>query len=194
MTTVEEVLRAYGEGMDVNDFADQLAETLRRRLGANPRALSAHDRQVLIRVGVPVGDLDGRWPGGADRVVVDTAADLLAANSVLLSASDVADRLGRSPGRIRAAIADGSLYGVKVGRNRLPPAWQFTDDDAPLPHLRAVIAAIPRDTSAVTLARVMTEPSEELFLDGHAVSPRDWLVAGKSAAPVTMMIEQLYAW
>ncbi len=192
MTTVEEVLRAYGN-MDVNDFADQLSETLRHRVGADPRALSAHDRQVLIRVGVPVGDLDGRWPG-ADRVVVDAAADLLAANSMLLSAFDVAGRLGRSPSRIRAAIADGSLYGVKVGRNRLLPAWQFTDDDAPLPHLRAVIAAIPKDTSAVTLARVMTESSDELFLDGRAVSPREWLVAGKTATPVATMIEQLYAW
>ncbi len=46
----------------------------------------------------------------------------------------------------------------------------------------------------MTIQRVMTEPTDELFLDGRAVCPRDWLIAGQSTAPVVQLIEYLYAW
>jgi hypothetical protein len=110
-----------------------------------------------------------------------------------MSAAAAADRLGRSVGRIRGAIADGSLYGVKVGRQWLVPLWQL-HGATPLPHLRKVIAAIPAGTSAVTIERVMTGPTDELYIDGQAVSPRDWLLAGNWPGPVTDLVAQLYAW
>ena len=193
MTTVEEVLRVYGDGIDVNDFADQLADALKGRVAPDPRALSGHDQQVLARIGVPAADMAGHRHI-AGRAVVDTAADLVAGISTLLPAADVAMKLNRSVVRIRGAIADGSLYGVKVGRSWLLPQWQLTATAGPIPHLRTIIAAIPHGTSAVTMQRVMTEPSDELFLDGQAVSPRDWLIAGRVAPPIVEMIEQLYAW
>ncbi len=193
MTTVEDVLRMYGDGIGVADFADQLAESMRGKTAPDSRALSAHDRQVLGRIGVPAADLTGQ-PLPAGRAVVDAAADLLVANAAMLPVADVAARLGRSVVRVRGAIADGSLYGVKVGRSWLLPQWQFTDAAAPIPHLRKIIAGIPPGTSAPALQRVMTEPDDELFLDGHPVSPRDWLIAGQFAAPVVQLIEQLYAW
>lgn len=192
LTTVEEVLRAYGGGIGVDDFADQLKHALRNRVGPDPRALSGRDRQVLASIGVPEADIDEHAPT-AGRPVVDAAADLVAATSALLTAAQVATRLGRSTVRIRGAIADRSLYGVKVGRSWLLPPWQLIDD-GPLPHLRDIIAAVPEETSAVTMTRVMTEPNDELFLDGYPVSPRDWLIAGQSPIPVAQMIGQLYAW
>ena len=63
-----------------------------------------------------------------------------------------------------------------------------------LPHLRKVIAAIPDGTSAVTLDRVMTQPNDELYVDGLPASPRDWLLAGKEPAAVVDIVRQLYAW
>lgn len=191
MSTVESVLRTYGNGIEVDDFAGQLERVLRRRVVADPRGLSGHDRRVLAAVGVPADDLDE----SARPTIIEAAADLLTATSAAVPAAQVASRLGRSVTRIRGAIADGSLYGVKVGRSWLLPAWQFTGDHSgPLPHLRGVIAAIPEGTSAVSVQRVMTEPSDELYLDGAPVSPRHWLLAGQDATPVVEMVRQLYAW
>lgn len=189
MTSIESVLRIYGNGIGADDFADQLDHLMRRRVTVNPRALSTHDRSVLAAVGVPAADLDRQSTGR----LVDQAARLLEENSLALPAAAAAERLGRSLTRIRGAIADGSLYGVKVGRSWLIPRWQL-DEAKPLPHLRKVIAAIPEGTSAVTLERVMTQPSEELYVDGKPVSPRNWLLAGNDPGAVVEIVRQLYAW
>ena len=189
MTTIDNVLQMYGNGITAEDFADQLGDAMRRRVLADPRALARHDRTVLTEVGVPGVDLNRRPSQG----FVDTAARLLVENSRALTAAAAAERLGRSVIRIRGAVADGSLYGVKVGRSWLVPLWQL-DQARPLPHLRKVIAAIPEGTSAVTLERVMTQPSDELYVDGLPVSPRDWLLAGKDPVVVVDIVRQLYAW
>ena len=189
MTSIEGVLKIYGNGIGADDFADQLDHLMRRRVSVDPRALSAHDRGVLAAVGVPAADLDRQSAGR----LVDQAARLLEENSLALPAAAAAERLGRSVTRIRGAIADGSLYGVKVGRSWLVPRWQL-DEANPLPHLRKVIAAIPEGTSAVTLERVMTQPSEELYVDGKPVSPRNWLLAGNDPGAVVEIVRQLYAW
>ncbi len=68
-----------------------------------------------------------------------------------------------------------------------------TPSAAPIPHLRKV-AAIPAGTSAVTLERVMTQPSDELYVDGRAVSPRDWLIVGNEPEAVVNLVGLLYAW
>lgn len=188
MTSIESVLERYGNGIDAGDFAEQLDQLMRRRSGADPRGLSLHDRQVLTAVGVPAADLDGSGPDLLAR-----AGQLLEGNSSSLSVTAAADRLGRSASRVRGSIADGSLYGNKVGRYWLIPAWQLSGAD-PIPHLRKVIAAIPAGTSALTIDRVMTQATDELYLDGTAVSPRDWLLAGNAPAAVVDLVAQLYAW
>lgn len=190
MTTLESVLRRYGHGLEPDEFARELERVMQQRVLADHRGLSAHDRRLLAAIGAPAADLDRQVP--AD--VVDAAADLLTSNAAALTTQQAASRLGRSVSRIRGAIADGSLYAVKVGRSLLLPAWQFTDEPGPLPHLRRIIAAIPDGVSAVTVQRVITEPSDELYLDGAPVSPRHWLLAGQDPTPVTEMLEQLYAW
>jgi hypothetical protein len=189
MTSIDNVLEMYGNGITADDFADQLGDVMRRRVAVDPRALSLHDRTVLTAVGVPAADLNRQPSQG----LVDQAARLLEENSLALSAPAAAELLGRSVIRIRGAIADGSLYGVKVGRSWLVPLWQL-DQANVLPHLRKVIAAIPEGTSAVTLERVMTQPSEELYIDGQPVSPRNWLLAGNEPAAVVDIVRQLYAW
>src|SRR4051794_19783433 len=107
MTSIESVLELYGNGIGADDFADQLDQLMRRRPAADSRGLSTHDRDVLTAVGVPAADLDR--PG---RDLVVEAGQLLEANALALPVAVAADRLGRSVGRVRGAIADGSLYGV----------------------------------------------------------------------------------
>lgn len=189
MTSIASVLEAYGHGIDLDDFASQLDHAMRGRAIPDRRALSLHDRGVLTAVGVPVSDLDR----ANARSVVDQAALLLDANSEALPVTAAAAALGRTGARVRGAIADGSLYGIKVGRNWLIPTWQL-DDAGPIPHLRKVIAAIQPGTSAIALARVMTQLTEELYIDGAPVSPRGWLRAGQPPGAVVALVEQLYAW
>lgn len=189
MTSIDDVLAIYGNGIDAEDFADLLGAVMRSRVTADPRGLSVHDRGVLVQVGLSAADLDRQPRNG----VVDRAARLLEENSRALTVAAVAERLGRSVNRIRGAIADGSLYGVKVGRSWLIPQWQL-GQAGPIPHLRKVIAAIPAGTSAVTLERVMTQPSDELYVDGRPVSPRAWLLAGNEPGAVVDLVGLLYAW
>src|ERR1700712_152659 len=132
MTSIESVLELYGNGVQADDFADQLDQLMRRRPAADPRGLSAHDRGVLTAVGVPPADLDRSGPD-----LVTQAGQLLETNAAALPVTAAAAAMGRSAGRIRGAIADGSLYGVKVGRYWLIPRWQLKGRD-PLPHLRKV--------------------------------------------------------
>jgi len=188
MTSIESVLERYGNGIDAADFAEQLDQLMRRRPDADPRSLSQHDREVLTAVGVPGADLDRPGPD-----LLALAGQLLKASTSALSVAAAAARLGRSVSRVRGAIADSSLYGNKVGRYWLIPAWQLSGAD-PIPHLRKVIAAIPAGTSALAIDRVMTQATDELYLDGTAVSPRDWLLAGNPPAAVTDLVAQLYAW
>ena len=64
MTSIESVLKIYGNGIEADDFADQLGHLMRRRVTVDPRALSDHDRRVLAGVGVPAADLDRQQSGG----------------------------------------------------------------------------------------------------------------------------------
>jgi hypothetical protein len=189
MTTVESVVLEFGNGLDPQDFARELDRVMRDRARSDPRALSAHDRDVLLQVGVPTADLQA----GEPRTLVGAAADLLEAQGGMRTVGGTAELLGRSPSRIRGAIADGSLFAVKLGRSWMLPDWQF-DGARPLPSLRAVLAAVPEGMSALALGRLLTEPHGELTLDGVPVSPRHWLLAGRPAAPVTDLVSQFYAW
>lgn len=189
MKSIQDVLEAYGNGIDADDFAAQLDQTMRRRIAGDPRILSPHTQDVLTSVGVTASDLNRTAP----HSLVDQAARLLTQNSSALPTVAAAQRLGRSVVRIRGAIADGSLYGVKVGHSWLIPVWQL-DGAHPLPHLRKIIAAIPQGTSAVAMERVMTQATDELYLDGTAVSPRQWLLTGQHPEPVIQILQQLYAW
>lgn len=46
MTSIDDVLEVYGNGISADDFADQLGDVMRHRVSADPRALSLHDRAV----------------------------------------------------------------------------------------------------------------------------------------------------
>jgi len=100
--------------------------------------------------------------------------------ATLIPAADVAAIIGEDPaglGLLTARRTDG-----QVGY----PAWQF-EAGKPLPGLRDVLAAFPRDFHPLDIERVMTTPDEEL--DGQ--SPREWLVAGASPARVLAFVDDL---
>lgn len=188
VTILADLVQSYGLTMD--EFTDELRDELAARPRGDPRALTAGERDVLTSIGVPARDLDEPLPAQA---VTTAAANLLEHAAGMVSTGEMAQTLGRSESRIRGAIADGSLLGVRIGRGWRIPTWQVANGH-PIPHLRKVVAAIPTGVSQATIGRVMTTPTDELYLDGQAVSPRDWLLSGGDPALVTAILAALYTW
>ncbi len=186
--TLAELVEPYG--LTVDEFTDQLRGELAAHVQADPRALTAAERGVLQSIGVAPADLDAPLAAGD---VVTTAAHVLAATADMLTTDAMAHALDRSESRVRGAIADGSLAAVRVGRTWRLPAWQM-EAGRPIPHLRKIIVAKPDDVSWALVGRVMTSPTDELYVDGHAVSPRTWLLDGGDPRSVVSIISMLLAW
>ncbi len=97
---------------------------------------------------------------------------------------EVAALLGTSSPEVLGMTAAGSLYAHTLagGLGRWPD-WQFAGGH-PLPHLAAVVAALPSGTHPVTLRAFMITPDPALRHDDVAVSPRDWLLGGGDVTAV----------
>jgi len=96
----------------------------------------------------------------------------------------VAALLGKSEHSVLGMTAAGRLYAHTLAGDGLRwPGWQFAGG-RPLPHLAAVVAALPSGTHPVTLRAFMITPDPALRHDDVAVSPRDWLLGGGDVTAV----------
>jgi len=112
----------------------------------------------------------------------------------------VAALLGTSEHSVLGMTEAGELYAHTLAPDgQRWPSWQFADGH-PLPHLAAVVAAIPAGSHPSGVRTVMTSPSPDLVaavpLD-HPVrpliseirrSPADWLSGGGSPMPVLALL------
>lgn len=116
------------------------------------------------------------------------------------SPAAVAALLGVSEREVLSLTAAGALYSYMLAGGSLRfPSWQFASA-RPLPHLAAVVAAIPAGSHPTGVRALMTTPSPDLVdavpLD-HPISqliptirrsPADWLSGGGSLAPVMALL------
>lgn len=113
-----------------------------------------------------------------ERTLSRTLAQALAVRVGALTTAELATRLGKDASRVRHLAREGALVVLPGGgRSTLFPAWQL-EGAALVPGLRIVLAGLPEELGAVSVARFMTQPSPELTIDGAELSPRDWLLAG----------------
>lgn len=114
-------------------------------------------------------------------------AGLAAAYGALVSGSlrvsEVAERLGVDPSRVRQRIHARSLYAFRHRSTWLIPAFQI-DQGRVLAGLPPVLAALAPDLHPVAATRWLTTPTGALELDGEAVSPVAWLRSGSDPAVV----------
>ncbi|ROR76082.1 hypothetical protein SAMN06295974_3770 [Plantibacter flavus] len=127
------------------------------------------ERLAEVEARVARGDLAARERKTRLSVIADA-----------MSTEEVADMLGIDASSVRHRQSKDQLYSIKVGAKRLYPAWQFTDSTKPaaLPHLAAIISAIPKGMHAATVQGFMTTPQRSLHIDDNRVTPRDWLQQG----------------
>lgn len=190
MMTIAEVLAPFGVGED--EFVAALSEDLCAAPDANASQLSAADEAVLRAHGGIAEPVDD------DRAV--RAAALRSASSNLaalargsLSVEQAATLLGVDASRVRHRVRDRALYGFKIGAGLRLPTWQF-EGDAPIPGLRAVLAALPTDVHPLEVAGFMTTPDPDLTVGDEPLNVRDWLLGGGDVIAVVELIAHADAW
>jgi excisionase family DNA binding protein len=129
------------------------------------------------------GGLHAELPDLPDRASTATLQRRFAIARESLSTVDAARLLNVTDSRIRQRINAGTLRAVKYGRGWRVLACQFADDRE-VPGIGRVVESIPRDVPAVTVDTFFTTPSVDLLVAGEAVTPRDWLLAGRDVGAV----------
>lgn len=107
-----------------------------------------------------------------ERVQVRDAARAEAEAS--LTRAEVARLLHMPTARMAELAAAARLFTYKDGRLVLYPRWQFWGP-TPLPHLGAVLAAIPHGSHHRTIRIFMTSPTNSLVVAIDPLNPRVWL-------------------
>jgi hypothetical protein len=109
-----------------------------------------------------------------------------------LTTRQAGERLGVSDARIRQRLRDRSLFGVRHGRSWKLPLFQFTAHGE-LPGWGAVCARLPLAVAPVAVERWLALPHSDLVVreDEPPVSPRAWLLHGRSAEAVAELADEL---
>ncbi|MQA07501.1 MAG: DNA-binding protein [Pseudonocardiaceae bacterium] len=179
---LETVLAKAGLRVTATEFLHLIEDAARRLSPPNPdpsHYFSADQRDALTEVGL---DLSPRTSNEVDARAKTVAEQAVLRDSAL-TVADAARTLGVDSSRIRHRLADGRLIGWKDRGGWRLPAWQFTSSGV-LPGLEAVLAALPDDQPPLVVAGFMTTPQDDLRIDTHPATPRQWLLASGDPRPV----------
>lgn len=123
----------------------------------------------------------------AERAIAASIAEVRAG---ALTVSEVASLLGQPRAAVLQAATSGDIYAI-LGELPAPeplfPSWQFHEGRV-IPHLRAVIAALPADEHPLLVQSFMTSWNED-YLDGWP--PAAWLLAGRDPDAVVRYADDL---
>lgn len=188
---VREALAGYGLPADPRRFAELVVAALREVM-ATPIVedaagqLTVAEAKELRTVGLDIDAAEGSAAPAAAR----TAATMTALLAGSLTVEETATRLGVTAGRVRQMLADRSLVGIRDGSGWRIPVYQL-DGDRPVRNLRTVLRSTPASLHPIALFRWLTGPDPALEIDGHRVSPRDWLAAGGDPDRVAALAAEL---
>jgi hypothetical protein len=181
-----DVLRKRGIDLSDEEFAvllDDALDGLAAGVEGDPsRSLTPAETAALAGGGADL------TPLGAEEPVprAETAATYVALLAGGLTVAQSAARLDVDPSRVRHRLAERTLYGIRLRAGWRLPAFQFTEGGM-VPGLDRVLPAIPADLHPLAVWRWLTTPVADLALDGSAVAPLQWLVAGGPPAPVATL-------
>jgi hypothetical protein len=182
-SSVHEWFAAGGRGFAEEDLVAALEELTRDDSGVD---LPNRDREFWeAHSGIKASEQDR-----AAASARNAAARLLSETSAL-TADEVASLLRLTPSTVRHYRASQRLYSFLVHGRIAFPAWQFTAAGAPIPHLEAVLRALPEGLHPQAVAGFFLTPQPDLRLGGEAASPKDWLESGGSAEPAVALASSL---
>jgi hypothetical protein len=105
-----------------------------------------------------------------------------------LTTAEAARYLKVDVSRIRQRLRERSLFGIEYDGERRLPRFQFERKQV-LPGLREVVSALPEGLNPLDVAEWFLSPNPglEMAKQDAALSPREWLLRGRSAAVVVKL-------
>jgi excisionase family DNA binding protein len=122
-----------------------------------------------------------------------TAAKYLALLASALTTKEAAQVLEVGESRIRQRLREGTLYGVKAGRENRLPVFQF-EGGKEVPGIGKVLKHVDCSLHPVAVLNWFMLPNPDLFLDeeeASPVSPRYWLLSGSDPKVLARLAEDL---
>lgn len=121
-----------------------------------------------------------------------TIVDYMALIETSLPTAQAAAMLDVDVSRIRQRIRERSLLGVEYEGEWRLPRFQFERKKV-LPGLSAVLTVLPVELNPLDVATWFLEPNVDLEADevGHTISPRAWLLQGRSPVTVAQLARNL---
>lgn len=185
------------------------ATTVRKLFRASARALMANRplREVTTAASEPAvvlskAELDALTEAGlstkprigdvAQDPLTKTIVDYMALIETSLSTAQAAAVLDVDVSRIRQRIRERSLLGVEYEGEWRLPRFQFERKKV-LAGLAAVLTAVPAELTPLDVATWFLEPNIDLEADeaGTPMSPRAWLLHGRSPSAVVQLARNL---
>jgi hypothetical protein len=150
--------------------------------------LVADEVQALESVGA---DLTPRELGERDPIV-RAALEWTKLISTSVTAEKAGKLLGVGPSRIRQLLAAKGLYGFHWRGRWLLPLFQFIESGV-LPGLGEVLQHLPEELSPLEVQSFFLTADADLHEEklDRALTPVEWLVAGRSAKTVARLIADL---
>jgi hypothetical protein len=127
------------------------------------------------------------WEEGAEKDPLNQSiGDYMALLETSYTTSEAAELLKVDSSWIRRRLRECSLFGIDYeGRKRLPH-FQF-DGPRVIPGLREVLAALPKNLNPLDVAEWFLSRNRDLEDEDMELSPRQWLLSGRKAAPVVAL-------
>lgn len=191
--SLEQLLTEHQVPLTVDQFVAELSAAFWTSPVPAAAPLSSEAVRALRDHGGDLArDVVDHWDPSAARAAqaVTAARAVKALMDSTVDPAEAARLLGVDRSRVYHRLADGSLYGVKVGRLRRLPRWQFTTEGE-LPGLRDLLEVLRGDAlSPLTVEAFLHAPAEEL--DGE--TPIGHLTAGGSPGRVVELLDELSRW
>jgi hypothetical protein len=185
-----EAILDAGLRMSTAEFVELAATVLRRGRARPPvdpaTELDRETREMFAAGGMTFAPL----AAGEDHSLVETATEYARLLADSGTVREVAERIGRTEGRVRQMVRARELFAVREGEAWRVPWFQF-DGDRPVRGLDRVIRELPLDIHPVAVFRLLTSPNPDLALRDRSVSPLEWLRSGADPSPIVELAADL---
>ncbi|MCU1482704.1 MAG: hypothetical protein JWQ19_3490 [Subtercola sp.] len=185
--TLHEFLAQSGAVWSERDIVASITQLIGPQIASGTVDLPADERQLWAEYS-GISDDEELATQADRRALSETAAQSIMA----LTGEQVASGLGLKPSTIRHYRAENRLYAYMADGKAWFPIWQFNADlSAALPALSEVLGSLDLRLHPRSVAGFFSTVQSELVIGEVAVTPRDWLLGGGSAAEVVALASEV---